>query len=458
MFFTDREFFIFLPVVLCLYWLVPHRAQNLLLLVASYFFYAYAVPWTGWLMAAVTLINYTAAILIERYQTRRVALAVLCIALSLTFLLWFKYALFILRGLSDIFPALPVPLEIFLPAGISFFTFQALAYTGDVYTGRLKAERNPVDFFLFVSFFPQLVAGPIERAENLLRQVTEQRRWQLDRFMRGLDILCLGYVKKIVIADNVAIYVNMIFDLKNPSALMILAGAIGFGIQILADFSSYTDIARGCGRFMGFELMENFNHPYLARSPGEFWRRWHISLSNLIKEYLYVPLGGSRVNPGRWVFNIVLVWFICGLWHGAGWNFIIWGLYWGMLLIAYRYITLFPEKPWADIPKIVIFFTWTTLGWLLFRVRDLSLLSEYFSPNAFARIQQQLPVTAAVLFIFLLYAAPLVLTLCLEKRAARAMTTWHGQMAVRMAGYTCAALLLVLFAAEQGSDFYYFQF
>lgn len=440
------------------YWALPLRGQNLLLLAASYFFYAYAVPWTGWLMLAVTAINYFSAILMERQPQSRHSLLILCVALSLSFLLWFKYAMFIAANLALVFPSSSFSLHIFLPVGISFYTFQALAYTGDVYLGKLKAERNPVDFFLFIAFFPQLVAGPIERAENLLRQIKEPRHHDGARFMRGLDLLLRGFIKKVVIADSIAVYVNMIFDLETPSTLLILVGCIGFSIQILADFSAYTDIARGCARFMGFELMENFQHPYTARSPGEFWRRWHISLSNCIRDYLYIPLGGSRVTPGRLLFNIVFVWFICGLWHGAGWNFILWGLYWGFLLIAYRYITLFPDKSWTNTPRIVLMYIWATIGWLFFRVRDLSLLSGYFGESAFRASVDQLPVCLAVLSIFLLYAAPLIIAFRLEKIALQWSSVPNRLLAMRIPAYTVCLLLILVFASEQDSDFYYFQF
>lgn len=441
-----------------LYWALPLRAQNIWLLLTSYYFYSCSTPWTAGLICIVSLINFAAAIMLEKYHHRRIAITVLSLALSSSFLLWFKYALFVLSNLAAAFPSVPVPSDIFLPAGISFFTFQAMAYTGDVFRGRIKAERSVVNYLLFISFFPQLVAGPIERAENLLNRVRTARQWDSGQFMRGIDLLLLGYVKKVVIADNIAIYINMIFDLKEPSTLLIMTGAIGFNIQILADFSSYTDIARGCARLMGFELMENFRHPYLARSPAEFWKRWHISLSNLIKEYLYIPLGGSRVSHPRWIFNIILVWTVCGTWHGAGWNFILWGFYWGVMSVCYRYVSIFPDRPWTNIPRIVIFHFWTTIGRLFFRVGELSLLGGYFSMNAMRLSAQQLSVCLAIMGIFALYAAPLVIAHALENSVIRAFTDPVKRFSIRMFSYTLAAIMLIMFAAEEASDFYYFQF
>ena len=463
MFFTDIPFFIFLPIVVVLYWLLPHRGQNILLLVASYLFYGWAVPWTVLLMLGTTLLHFYAALWIEalaHQQSDAKAKRVLILAsvISLTVLSWFKYTNFVLSNLSLLFPTLPTHLSILLPAGVSFFTFHALAYTIDVYKKEFKAEHRFVDFAVFMSFFPQLVAGPISRASNLLTQANDERKKSYTQIAQGIDLLLIGYVKKLVIADNVAVYVNMIFDLKNPSLLMLFVGGIGFSIQILADFSSYTDIARGCAKLLGFELIENFDRPYLATSPSEFWRRWHMSLSNCIRDYIYFPLGGSKVSTSRWIVNVIFTWILCGLWHGAGWNFIAWGLYWGILLIAYRFITIIPDSKISYFLRLPVMFFWIVCGWILFRTRELSLFSGYIQQPLISSNSIYFYTIITTLFIFIFYAVPLLVIRFIKEAPPLVKLIQDYTVPFRLIGYSLAALLIILFSAEQSADFYYFQF
>lgn len=276
--------------------------------------------------------------------------------------------------------------------------------------------------------------------------------------LQGIDLLLIGYVKKLVIADNVAVYVTMIFDLKAPSMLLLFIGGVGFSIQILADFSSYTDIARGCAKLLGFELIENFDRPYLATTPSDFWRRWHMSLSNCIRDYIYFPLGGSKVSTGRWVLNILFTWLLCGLWHGAGWNFIAWGLYWGVLLIAYRFITVIPDVRYATLLRLPLMFFWIVCGWILFRTKELHLFSTYVQQPLFPSQSVTLWATIATLCICIFFAIPLILM-----RAALSwprFLSWMNSFAApsRIVAYSVALLLIMLFSAEQSADFYYFQF
>jgi alginate O-acetyltransferase complex protein AlgI len=463
MFFTDIPFFIFLPIVVICYWMLKHRQQNVLLLGASYLFYGWAVPWTAFLMLGVTVLHFYTAQWIERLNAEGNArgskqLLILCTVVSLTILSWFKYTNFVLDNLKIFFPSLPVHLSILLPAGVSFFTFHALAYTIDVYKKEFKAEHNFVDFALFMAFFPQLVAGPISRASNLLTQVNQRRSYSWAQVVQGIDLLLIGYVKKLVIADNVAVYVNMIFDLKSPSMLMLFVGGIGFSIQILADFSSYTDIARGCSKLLGFELIENFDRPYLATSPSEFWKRWHMSLSNCIRDYIYFPLGGSKVTTLRWIGNIVFTWILCGLWHGAGWNFIAWGLYWGILLILYRFITIIPDSKLSFILRLPIMFFWIVCGWILFRTKELHLFYGYIQQPLIATNTIYLWAIYATLSVFLIFSLPLI-----GMRIAMSWPTVNEAikryaLPSRILGYSFAILLIMLFSAEQSADFYYFQF
>lgn len=458
MFFTDYAFFVFLPVVFCLYWLIPFPRQNLALTIASYTFYCWNIPWIGLLKLVVSLTNWYAAIYIEKYPNKRKSFLVLSIAITLSILVWFKYTVFIIENLRTIFPWLPIHLSILLPAGISFFTFQALAYTIDVYRKELPAEKNIIDFMLFVSFFPQLVAGPIERSGNLLKQVSKPRVWSWIQFWLGVDLIIIGYVKKVVVADNVATYVNMIFDLKSPSTLLIFIGGIAFSIQLLADFSAYTDIARGCAKILGFNLMENFNNPYLSKTPSEFWRRWHISLSNWIRDYVYISLGGSRVGLVRWIINMLIVWFLCGLWHGAGWNFILWGLYWGLLIIIYRILGINGSSRYSWIILWPLCYFLTVIGWILFRTKEVSNIYNYLSLSAWHLNYPQFNVSIATLFLSIIYAIPLFILLF----GKFTFTRWQGlsryQIPIRIGGYFFALFLIMIFSAEKGSDFYYFQF
>ena len=471
MFFTDIAFFIFLPSVILIYWGLSFlksketalKFQNIFLFIASYIFYGWVLPWTVLLMLAMTILHFFSAIWIDSLRTKNhsqnaKSVIILCTIISLTILSWYKYTNFVLSNLSLLFPSIPTHLAIILPAGVSFFTFHALAYTIDVYRGDFKANKNFVDFGLFMAFFPQLVAGPISRASNLLTQVTEKRFFSKKQFIEGIDLLFIGYVKKIVVADNIATYVNMIFDLKEPTLSMIILGGIGFSIQILADFSSYTDIARGCAKFLGFELIENFDSPYIAQSPSDFWRRWHMSLSNCIKDYIYIPLGGSKVSTTRWIFNIMFTWFLCGLWHGAGWNFIAWGLYWGIMLILYKYITVVPNFRFAWIIRLPVMYFWIVIGWILFRTNDLSLLSSYTSAGYFSTNSIYTLVLASTLAVFIVFSVPLLI-MHLFKRYYKYLTKdFISIINLRLIGYSTAIVLLILFAAEKTEDFYYFQF
>src|SRR5690606_24310071 len=270
-------------------------------------------------------------------------------------------------------PASRVTLDVTLPVGISFFTFQALSYTVDVYRGQLRARRSFVDVATFVALFPQLVAGPIERASALLPQVEGQRRFSADAARTGALLVAWGYFKKLVIADNVGLIADKVFAVEAPGFFVLWAGVLAFGIQIFADFSAYSDIARGVARWFGFELMVNFDNPYFARTPQEFWRRWHISLSTWFRDYVYIPLGGSRRGMARELANIMMVFLLSGLWHGANWTFVLWGGYHGLLLVAQRLARLVPfhVPVWMQPLQIAGMFVLVQIGWLMFREHDI---------------------------------------------------------------------------------------
>lgn len=340
MLFNSIDFLIFFPIVVVLYFLLPHRVRWVWLLVASYYFYMCWNPKYAVLIALSTAITYVSGLLIARANripdaARRARLRKLWVALSfvsnLAILAFFKYFTFLLDNLNAAFGLLGVSLsipafDIVLPVGISFYTFQALSYTMDVYRGEIEAEPNFFRYALFVSFFPQLVAGPIERSKNLLTQVHEKHTFDADRARDGLLLMLWGLIQKIVIADRVSRVVDAVFDAwTTMPAWAIVLAVVLFAVQIYCDFGGYSNIAIGAAQVMGFRLMENFRQPYLSRSCAEFWRRWHISLSTWFRDYLYIPLGGNRCSRWRKYFNLMVTFLASGLWHGAQWSYVAWG-------------------------------------------------------------------------------------------------------------------------------------
>jgi alginate O-acetyltransferase complex protein AlgI len=390
--FNSLQYALFLPVTLLVYWLLPYRtrwtvagrpapAKQLFLVLASYVFYA-AFDWRFLLLLwFTTTVDYNVAKGLERVEARRRRrqLLFVSIGVNLGVLGYFKYAGFFVAQASDLFskvnldPGLPV-LSILLPAGISFYTFQSIAYVVDVYRRDIGACRAPVDFAAFVAFFPQLVAGPISRASALLPQLTaDRRRPDANRVMSGLLLILLGLVKKVVIADSLAPLVTQAFDGRHDGSSVALVGILSFAFQIYADFSAYTDLARGSARLLNVELIQNFRQPYLSRSVTEFWRRWHISLSNWLRDYLYIPLGGNRGQPSRTYLNLMVTMLLGGLWHGAGWTFVIWGGLHGLYLSAERarnrrrtITDALPRSPRA-LASVARTFALVCLAWVFFR-------------------------------------------------------------------------------------------
>ena len=396
--FQSFEYAVLLILVFAVYWLLPRRLQNLLLLSTSYVFYAYVDPRMALLLAGYTVVNYTAARGISRNQARADGKSnerwflVVAILASLGTLAFFKYAEFFVGNISSALDTVGLAgfdstLKIILPVGISFYTFQSLGYVIDVYMGRTHARSDFVDTALFVSFFPQLVAGPIERASNLLPQFERPRKFNPDQVSSGLSLLSWGLFKKLVIADNVGIIVDNIFSTSDPGSSMLWVGTFAFGVQILADFSGYTDIARGSARLLGIELSLNFRHPWLASSPADFWRRWHITLSTWLRDYIYVPLGGNRKGDSRTHVNLLLTMLLGGLWHGAAWNFVIWGGLHGILLMAHRELAGRDEKEraaaWRDAPRILLTFNLVTVAWVFFRAPTFADANQFIAGMAF---------------------------------------------------------------------------
>ena len=400
MLFDSFDFAIFLPLVFAIYWSISKygvRLQNAFLVLVSYIFYS----WWDWrflgLIILSSIVDYGVARMIHKSDSdrRKKNLLYLSILLNLGILSVFKYYNFFIENFESIFSVFGSSmmfsrLDLILPVGISFYTFQTMSYTIDVYRGKLEPSKDPFSFFAYVSFFPQLVAGPIERATNFLPQFRKERTFQYTQAVDGLRQILWGLFKKMVIADNCAIFVDLFFaDPTAYSGSALLLGAIFFAFQIYGDFSGYSDIAIGTGRLFGFNLMQNFAFPYFSRDIAEFWRRWHISLSSWFRDYVYIPLGGSRGGKVMTLRNVFIVFIICGFWHGANWTYIVWGL-----LNAALYIPLYIFNRNRDnlntvaearllpsireLLQIGITFGLTVLLWVFFRSESVSAAFVYF--------------------------------------------------------------------------------
>jgi alginate O-acetyltransferase complex protein AlgI len=391
--------FVFLPVVVVAYFAIPaHRARLVWIVVASYVFYAYAKWWFALLMAASTLIGYAGGRVLERRRSKLV-LGVTVAAL-LALLGAFKYAAFVGGNLTSFvgvitaqgFPGLHGFLNgIVLPIGISFYTFEGISYVVDVYRGHLKAERDPLRYAFFISFFPHLIAGPIVRYGILQPQLLRRHPFDADRVRAGLLLFALGLAKKTLVADSFATWVNRYLD--DPSSLHAFeawAAIVGFGFQIYFDFSAYSDMALGLARIFGIELPWNFNRPYRATSPIEFWRRWHVTLSTWLRDYLYIPLGGNRKGERRRDANLIATMGLGGLWHGASLNFIIWGLYQGILLLGTHHVR---KRAWR-LPvwaALAITFVLVMFGWVFFRLHSAAAIGDAVAAMFLLRGLGQLP-------------------------------------------------------------------
>lgn len=375
--------FYFLPLVLIIYYFSKDKMKNYILLFFSLIFYAWGgVAYLPILLMSI-LINYILGLKIDKYKEsnkKQKIILILAIIFNIAFLGIFKYTNFIFDNINLIFnSSINVPL-INLPIGISFYTFQAMSYVIDVYRGDGKVQKNIFNLALYISMFPQLVAGPIVRYETVDEQI-KFRTYNLEKFNYGFERFIMGLFKKVIISNSVGELSMMIYSLgdSNMTVLTAWLGAIGYTLQIFFDFSGYSDMAIGLGKMFGFDFLENFNYPYISRSVGEFWRRWHISLGSWFRDYIYIPLGGNRVKGILVYRNLAIVWFITGLWHGANWNFIVWGLYFGVFIILER---VFLNKFFNKIPKVfshIYLLVVVIFGWVLFSKPDIRQAIDYIS-------------------------------------------------------------------------------
>ncbi|HRV46955.1 MAG TPA: MBOAT family O-acyltransferase [Sedimentisphaerales bacterium] len=477
MLFNSVEYVLFLAGIVLAYFLLPPSARVWLLLIASYAFY---MRWRweyGFLLFAVTLVNYLAGLVISAtpYQRRRTMVLAGAVSVSIGLLGFFKYLNFVNDSLRSLAAAggfhWGIPdLDILLPVGISFFTFQAVGYTIDVYRGTCPAEKHLGRFCLYVAFFPQLVAGPIERASNLLAQLTRRNHLDLDRLTSGVKLIVWGLFKKVVIADNLAVYVNRVYEAPSGySGATLLLATYFFAFQIYCDFSGYSDIAVGSARLLGYDLMQNFRLPYLATSVRDFWKRWHISLSSWFADYVYIPLGGNRVPILRWAGNILVVFLVSGLWHGANWTFVVWGGLHGVYYLVEAVWQRFVKPHWspgimpaavARPAKILVTFHLVLLAWVFFRagtVSDAVLILSRILTDLGGRLYlgpSQLATFVSVLLIVVLLVVQVLQSHQLIILYAGASRLPRG---VRWSGYL--AMLYALALLGRGAhEFIYFQF
>ena len=492
MLFNTFEFFVFFPVVTILYYVLPFKARWFWLLMASCYFYMAFVPIYILILGGTIVIDYFAGIYIEKSAGyNRKALLILSLVSNIAVLLVFKYYNFFNENLTHIFDSFhsknPIPfLSILLPIGLSFHTFQAMSYTIEVYRGNQKAEKHFGIYALYVMFYPQLVAGPIERPQNILHQFHEKKIFDYNNLAAGLKLMAWGLFKKVVIADRLAAVVNEIYaDPKNYSSLPLVIATLFFTIQIYCDFSGYSDIAIGAARTMGFKLMENFNRPYASSSISEFWSKWHISLSTWFRDYLYIPLGGNRVKVSRLYFNLFFVFLVSGFWHGANWTFIVWGALHGLYLI-FALITkdfrikinqIFLLNRFPGILKFInisITFILVSFAWIFFRASNIS-DALYIAKNCIVGLptdiikavknenMQRLNLVYLgydkLNFAFLIMPVVLMeLIQHFQTKLKRKNILATQPVFVRIAGYSCLILSIIFFGKFGSIDFIYFQF
>ena len=483
MLFNSISFLIFLPIVYGLYWWIQSwenfkhtiSVQNILLLIASYFFYAYWNIWFLGLLIFSTSLDYFSGLKIESSATNqhKKIWFWLSICINLGLLGLFKYFNFISINLNELLGNFgwtyqPMLLLIALPIGISFYTFHGLSYVIDIYHDKIKAEKNILNYSLFVCFFPLLVAGPIERAQHLIPQLVQRKVFNRAKTINGLQQMLWGFFKKIVIADNCAVFVNQIFsDYENLNSSSLFIGAIFFSFQIYGDFSGYTDIALGAARLFGIELFNNFSYPYFSKSINEFWKRWHISLTSWFRDYIYIPMGGNRVNPIRKIINTIVVFLISGFWHGANWTYISWGFLNSIFILPK---TLSQKTQSIDSNKIAnkvigaikMLFTFLTVSilWVFFRSKTVYDASKYLQ-NLVFKWNSILPdfngrknalVLSFIIFVFMIFEwigkshnCPLVFTNSFKNKWLK----W---------GFYYAIIFSILYFYRGNDQFIYFQF
>lgn len=472
MVFNSIAFLIFLPIVVLLFYLLPHKWRWLMLLAASCVFYMWFVPKYILILLVTIVIDYGAGVLMERYADRhklKKTFFIISIVSTLSVLLVFKYLNFLTANLDQLCASLGMETHllthIILPIGLSFHTFQSMSYVIEVYRGHQKAERHFGYYALYVMFFPQLVTGPIERPGNLLHQLHEKKEFRYENISKGMRLILFGFFVKMVVADHLGEYVDEVYGhLDEYNSWSVLGCMFFYSFQIYCDFFGYSTIALGSAKLMGFDLMDNFRSPYLSKNIAEFWHRWHISLSTWFRDYVYIPLGGSRVKFGRWAFNILVVFVLSGIWHGAAWTFLLWGFAHGLLHIIEKALrNRFPSKEsqskWVRISVdalcVLKTFVLVTLFWVVFRATDLEHLKAIFV-TAFTNFGggEQMSVKPGMwIYLGLFILSDIVL------RNTRFDAWCEGKpMVVRWLIYAVLVFMVIACSSVKNFPFIYFQF
>jgi len=465
--FTSLTFWIFFALLFLTYWLVREgRWQNALLLFASYVFYAWLAPWYAVLLGVSTLVDFTLARQMKPQGDKAKTYLILSLVLNLGLLAFFKYYDFFNTQVAENLTSLGLSVDwlfikVFLPAGLSFYTLKKLAYMIDVSRGTLQPSDDLISFALFVSFFPQLIAGPIDRYQKLMPQIEQKRLWQSSFFYSAWPLLVMGLFKKIVVADSIRPIVDRIFGLDQPSLVLVIAGTLGFTLEILADFSAYTDLSRGAAQLLGFNTSENFNRPYLSLTPTEFWNRWHITLSAWLRDYIFFPLRRALLRRKERLPNWLLLsipplvtMFISGIWHGAGITYMIWGLYYGFLIAGYQLLGL--RGDWKPAGRFKTFFAWLVMfvfiafGWLIFRAPSMTWLSDVLLHSGWTHGREDWVVASILLSRTVVYSLPLIIKYLLDQYRPRGF--------IQPFYYAALTLSVVIFIGSTTSDFIYFQF
>lgn len=469
--FTALAFWTFFAIVLLLYWLVREaRWQNILLLIASYIFYGWVHPWLAVMLGISTLIDYFLAGGMHLQKTvsekRSQVYMGLSLVLNLGVLAFFKYYNFFSDDLARIASTLGVQADflltrILLPAGLSFYTLKKLAYMIDVSKGTLQPTHSLLDFALYVSFFPQITAGPIERPQKLLPQIEAKRTWKMDYLYSAWPLILMGLFKKLVIADSIGSFTQRIFHLDEPTLLLAISGALGFTLQILADFSAYTDLSRGISFLLGFETSENFRSPYQSLTPTEFWNRWHMTFSFWLRDYVFFPMLRNLMSrrkqmPGWLAHSIppIATMLISGLWHGAGWTYVLWGGMYGIMIVIYQTAGMGgnwkPRTRLGTVAAWLVMFSFIVFGWLLFAAPSLGWVARAFSGPIAGSVEEQ-AVALIGLSLAIVYSIPMIAKTLLDQFV-------RNDSPILSAYYAVATAIIFIYINSTTPDFIYFQF
>ena len=451
--------FCFLPILFLFYFLLPNKCKNIVLLIFSLIFYAFGGVNYLFTMLLTVFISYLGGIFLQKFKNKNLILF-LTVGINLLFLIYFKYTGFILTNINNLFnTSISIP-DIIMPIGISFYTFQSLSYVIDVYRGEVGVQKNYFLLLLYVSLFPQLVAGPIVRYKTVENEI-KKRNTTVDDFCYGIERFILGLAKKVIIANQMGKLADIVFSGESFTTPVVWLGAIAYMMQIYFDFSAYSDMAIGIGRIFGFKFLENFNFPYIAKSITDFWRRWHISLSTFFRDYVYIPLGGNKCSKKRQIFNMSIVWLLTGLWHGASWNFVLWGIYYLVFLILEKFVFKNILEKIPSILKHILTLLIIIIGWMLFRIENLNTFKDVivsmfnFNFSNIGMSEARIYIETYFLYFILafIFSTPIYYIVCDKLKKYKAFEV------IKYIGLIILFIITIMFLAQSSyNPFIYFRF